>query len=77
MPTILRWRGHRFHFYSREPNEPPHVHVTKDAAQAKIWLADASVARSVGYSDRDLAVIRREVAERKETLMEAWHAHFG
>ena len=29
MPTVLRLDGYRFHFYSHEPNEPPHVHVDK------------------------------------------------
>ena len=29
------------HFYSHEPNEPPHVHIDKDAATAKVWLHDA------------------------------------
>ena len=40
MPTILRVDGFRFYFYSHEPNEPPHVHIDKDAATAKVWLLD-------------------------------------
>ena len=31
-------------FYSHEPNEPPYVHIDKDAATAKVWLHDATVA---------------------------------
>jgi len=27
MLTILRIRNFRFHFYSNEGNEPPHIHV--------------------------------------------------
>ena len=27
MPTILRIANFRFHFYSNEGNEPPHIHV--------------------------------------------------
>jgi hypothetical protein len=29
VPTIFRWKGYRFHFYSDEGQEPPHVHVDK------------------------------------------------
>ncbi|MBI2646774.1 MAG: DUF4160 domain-containing protein [Deltaproteobacteria bacterium] len=28
MPTIFRKWGYRFHFYSNERNEPPHIHIT-------------------------------------------------
>ena len=27
MPTVLRIGPFRFHFYSDEGNEPPHIHV--------------------------------------------------
>ena len=60
MPTILRVDGFRFYFYSHEPNEPPHVHIDKDAATAKVWLHDATVARSMGFSAQDLGKIQRE-----------------
>ena len=59
MPTILRVDGFRFYFYSHEPNEPPHVHIDKDAATAKVWLDDATVARSMGFSAQDLGKIQR------------------
>ena len=76
MPTVLRWRGYRFHFYSREPDEPPHVHVTKAGAQAKIWLSDCTVARSVGYPDRELSERRRKVRAHRDELLKAWHDYF-
>jgi hypothetical protein len=41
MPTLLRWRGYGFHFYSREPDEPPHFHVIKGRAQAKFCCRTA------------------------------------
>jgi uncharacterized protein DUF4160 len=31
MPTILRWKGFRFFFFSNEGDEPPHVHAEKEA----------------------------------------------
>ncbi|MFM9947502.1 MAG: DUF4160 domain-containing protein [Saprospiraceae bacterium] len=35
MPTILKWLGFRFFFYSNEGNEPPHVHIEKGEALGK------------------------------------------
>lgn len=38
MPTVLRIGPYRFHFYSRESNEPPHIHVSRDDFEVKFWL---------------------------------------
>jgi len=38
MPTIYRWNGFRFHFYSNEGREPPHVHVRRAEDSCKFWL---------------------------------------
>jgi len=35
MPTVLRIGPYRFHFYSREGGEPPHIHVTREDMEAK------------------------------------------
>ena len=35
MPVVLRWNGYKFLFYSKEPGEPPHIHVIKDDKQLK------------------------------------------
>jgi hypothetical protein len=29
MPTLLRWKGYRFFFWSGDRGEPSHVHVKK------------------------------------------------
>jgi hypothetical protein len=34
LPTVLRVGAYRFHFYSREGNEPPHIHVTREEMEA-------------------------------------------
>jgi hypothetical protein len=77
MPTVLRWRGYRFSFYSREPDEPPHVHVVKGGAQAKFWLADCSLARTVGFADHELTRIAVKVRQERERFLKAWHDFFG
>lgn len=56
MPTIFRYDGHRFFFYSNEgdPLEPMHVHVVKSGSEAKFWLRpEVSVAFSAGFDAED------------------------
>ncbi len=38
MPTVLRIGPYRFHFYSDEGNEPPHIHVATPDGECKFWL---------------------------------------
>jgi len=38
MPEVLRVHGYRFFFFSREGNEPPHIHVEQAERYAKFWL---------------------------------------
>ncbi|MHB8905139.1 MAG: DUF4160 domain-containing protein [Melioribacteraceae bacterium] len=35
MPTILRTNGYRFFFFSREGNEPMHIHIEQADRYAK------------------------------------------
>jgi len=51
MPTVLRWRGYRFYFFSNEGNEPPHVHIDKDENTVKYWLEPVRIARNIGFTD--------------------------
>lgn len=77
MPTVLRIGGHRFYFYSHEPDEPPHIHVDRAEFSAKIWLQPVSVARNLGFRARDLNRIVVMVKAHREELLEAWHDFFG
>jgi hypothetical protein len=77
MPTLLRWKGYRFFFYSADGWEPPHVDVVKDGREAKIWLQDISVAVNLGFSARDLNEIVGATSENQTAFMEAWNDYFG
>ena len=77
MPTLLRWKGYRFFFYSADGWEPPHVHAVKDGKEAKVWLHDLSVAVNLGYGIRELNEIVRKTREEQTALLEAWHDYFG
>ena len=77
MPTLLRWKGYRFFFYSADSWEPPHIHVHKDGNEAKIWLRDMTVATSYGYPARELNGIIQVARENQGAFLEAWNDHFG
>jgi hypothetical protein len=77
VPTVLRIDGFRFYFYSHEPNEPPHVHVDRAEATAKIWLEDVSAAWNHGFPARELNGILGYVQEHRAMLLEAWYEFFG
>ena len=77
MPTLLNWRGHRFFFYSADRWEPPHVHITRQGSQTKIWLRDLTVAINIGYSARELNEIIVTTRENRDAFLEAWNDHFG
>ena len=76
MPTVLRTQGFRLYFWSREPNEPPHVHVDRAGASAKVWLQPVALAGNAGYPARELGVILALVRDRQPELLEAWHEFF-
>lgn len=76
MPTVLRQDGFRLYFYSHEPNEPPHVHVDKAGATAKVWLETTSLALTRGFDAREIGTILRLVRENRIRLLEAWHDYF-
>ena len=77
MPTVLRWRGYKFLFFSLDEGEPPHVHVHKGNGQAKFWLSDCQLVKARGFADHELRRVQRTVQERREELLRAWHEHFG
>ncbi len=77
MPTLLRWNGYRFFFYSADRWEPPHVHVVKGEGEVKIWLNDLTVAVNFGYSARELNEIILKTREEREALLSAWKTYFG
>jgi Domain of unknown function (DUF4160) len=77
MPTVMRWNGYRFYFFSNEGYEPPHIHIDKDGHTAKFWLSPVLLARNIGYSPRDLRILEAKVVEERSRFMEAWYEYFS
>jgi hypothetical protein len=77
MPTVLRDAGLRFHFFSSDGHEPPHVHVDGSGRKAKVWIVDARVAKNGGFNELELRRIEQVVADRRTQLPQAWNDHFA
>ncbi|MBI1939098.1 MAG: DUF4160 domain-containing protein [Ignavibacteriales bacterium] len=77
MPTVLRWKGFRFYFYSHETSEPPHIHVDKENKSAKFWLNQPALARNIGYSVKELGQIQNIIEEKQDLILEKWNGYFG
>ena len=63
MPTVLRIGSYRFHFYSDEGKEPPHIHVATTDGECKFWLEPVRLARNKGISPITLRNIEKLVFE--------------
>jgi hypothetical protein len=77
MPTVLRIGPYRFHFYSREAGEPPHIHVRRDDCEAKFWLTPIELAANFGFGEAELSKIRGHVQEHCQTLLQAYIRFHG
>lgn len=75
MPTVLRIGRFRFHFYSDEGNEPPHIHVRCAGAECKFWLAPVGLASNHGMPPHDVREIEYLVFENRDFLICKYHEH--
>ena len=77
MPTVLRSGPYRFYFYSGDRDEPLHVHVAREANEAKFWLDPVRLAWSRGISGSELRKIETLVVDHVAQLTEAWNGFFS
>jgi len=55
-----------------------HVHVVSGDGEAKLWLEpELEMARSHGYSPKQLKEIESLVEDHLHELISAWQQHFG
>lgn len=77
MPTVFRSGPYRFFFYSNEGTEPAHVHVERDASEAKLWLEPTvKLAWNDGFSSSELNKIEVLVIQNRSTILSSWHGYF-
>jgi hypothetical protein len=75
MPTVLRIGPYRFHFYSDEPNEPPHIHVRVTGKECKFWLETVALARNRGIPAHEIREIERLVFAHQESFIKKYHEY--
>lgn len=75
MPTVLRSGTYRFHFYSDEGKESPHVHVETPEGECKFWLEPIRLAGNKGINPFVLRNIERLVYQNKEMLKEKFNEY--
>jgi hypothetical protein len=75
-PTVLRIRGYRCYFFSRE--EPrAHVHVQHATGEAKFWIEPSvELFANYGLKSRQLAEARQLVEDNLNEIRHAWSKHF-
>jgi hypothetical protein len=80
MPTVFRYRGYRFFFYSNEgdPLEPLHIHVIKGENVAKFWIEpEVTVSQNYGMNPSELTKLIKIVSDHEEIIREFWNEYFN
>ena len=75
MPTVLRIGSYRFHFYSDEQKEPPHIHVETSEGECKFWLEPIRLAGNKGVPTHALREIEKLIFANNAMLKEKYHEH--
>ncbi|MFT5369784.1 MAG: hypothetical protein ACI8V2_004762 [Candidatus Latescibacterota bacterium] len=75
-PTVFRYKGYRFFFFSRE--EPRmHVHVLSGDGEAKFWIEpEIGLANNYGLTQKELRELKKIVQERRDEIEQTWREHF-
>ncbi len=76
-PAVLRDGPYRFYFVSHDLNEPPHVHIDRDAFSTKFWLTPVALAYNLGFPARELRKLETLTSFNRNKLLEAWYDYFG
>lgn len=77
MPTVFRSGQYRFYFYSADREEPAHVHVERDRAEAKFWLEPVRLQYSHGFGRAEIKRIERLVVDNRNHFLESWNEFFN
>jgi hypothetical protein len=77
VPTLLHIEGFRFSFFAGDGVEPPHVHVAKGDAAAKIWLRPVRVEYARGFNPAEMRRLREIAIEHEAVFLERWNEYFS
>jgi hypothetical protein len=71
-PTVLKIGQFRFHFYSDEGNEPPHIHVSTNDGECKFWLKPIKLASNKYLASHVVNKIEKLIYENHEFLIKEY-----
>ncbi len=75
-PTVLREKGYRFFFFSREETRV-HIHVVSGDGEAKFWLdPKIELAKNYRYSVIKLKQIESLIEKHHDEFIECWRQYF-
>ena len=75
-PTVFRYKGYRFFFFSREENRM-HIHVYSADGEAKFWLEPViALENNYGFNIKQLREIQKIIEEHKDEIEKSWKKHF-
>ena len=76
MPTVLKVRGYRFFFFSREELRQ-HIHIYSQEGEAKFWLKpQIELAKNYNFSKKQLNEIEKIIETYYNDFIKAWEEHF-
>jgi hypothetical protein len=76
-PLVFSEGPYRFLFFSNEESRI-HVHVLSSDGEAKFWIEPiVSLARSSGFSTKELNKIHHIIQERQDEIKRRWKKHFS
>lgn len=75
-PTVFRYHGYRFFFFSREENRK-HIHVYCADGEAKFWIdPKIELANNIKLSSKQVKELEKIIKEKKDVIHKAWDKHF-
>jgi len=77
MPTVLKIKGYRFFFFSREELRK-HIHIQSQNGEAKFWLEpQIELAKNYKLSRKELNEIEKIIEEYHKDFIKVWEEYFG
>jgi hypothetical protein len=76
-PTVLRVKGFRFYFFSREERRA-HVHVQHADGEAKFWIEPTvELAANFGLKPKQIKEVQKLIEEHLNEIRNAWAKQFA
>ena len=75
-PTVLRVKGFRFYFFSREARRA-HIHVQHAGGEAKFWIDPVvELAANFSLKPKQVTEVQKLIEEHLHEIRCAWAKHF-